>query len=255
VPSPDVPQHAADAQPWWQGAFRSDYRALYPHRDLDSARTEAAYLTEHGVVGRVLDLACGFGRHSLALSESGSNVVGLDWSMDLLRASADLPGGEKLRGRLLRGDARALPLRAEAFDTVVNLFSSFGYFGAEGDARVAAEISRVLVSGGLAILDLMNPERIRSSLVPESRTERDGIVLTERRALAEEGRRVTKEVLLERPGHDPRSWREDVRMYDSDQIAELFATHGVSLLAVRGDFGGAAFDSGSERQIVHLRKD
>lgn len=249
----EAPRPPAEA-PWWDSAFRSDYRRVYPHRDLESARLEVAYLLERGVAGRVLDLACGFGRHSLALRRAGLDVVGVDYSMDLLRDAPGIDPDGLLAGRLLRGDARRLPLAAGVFDSVVNLFSSFGYFGDEGDERVAAEIGRVLRPGGRAVMDLMNPARIRAGLVPESRTERDGIVLFERRALLDGGRRVTKEVLLELPGEPPRRWREDVRMYESAELGELLGRHGLGVERVEGDFQGGGYAPDAERQIAFVRR-
>jgi SAM-dependent methyltransferase len=102
---------------------------------------------------------------------------GLDLSPELLAHAAASPGWELLRGRILRGDARALPFADASFDSVVNLFSSFGYFGEAGDKRVLLEIARVLAPGGFLALDLMNPAFVRARLVPFSRTERDGAQL------------------------------------------------------------------------------
>ena len=58
-------------QAWFEEAFRDDYRAVYPHRDLEAARPEVRWLVERGARGRTLDLCCGFGRHTLLLRESG----------------------------------------------------------------------------------------------------------------------------------------------------------------------------------------
>jgi ubiquinone/menaquinone biosynthesis C-methylase UbiE len=134
---------------WYEEAFRADYLRVYPHRDLDSARPEVAFLLERGVRGRVLDLCCGFGRHALLLAQSGASVVGLDLSLELLSAARELPGFERaLAGRLVHADASRLPFRDASFDSLVNLFSSFGYLDADGDARMLSEIARTLRAGG-----------------------------------------------------------------------------------------------------------
>jgi len=236
-------------EPWYVSAFQSGYRTVYPHRDLESARREVGYLLERGVAGRVLDLACGFGRHSIALLAAGLDVSGIDLSADLL---ADAP--DSLAGRLARADIRHLPFADASFDAVVNLFSSFGYFAEEDDGAVLDEIARVLRPGGRAILDLMNPDRIRAGLVPESRTERDGIVLEERRSLSSDGRRVRKEVRLTLPGEAARTWTEDVRMYGTAELQALAEPRGLRLHAVEGGFDGSSFGPESERQIVHLSR-
>ena len=245
---------ACEPDPWWIEAFRADYLAVYPHRDLESARREVAHLLEQGVRGRVLDLCCGFGRHALALRERGADVFGMDLSAELLARARELPDGQLLHGRLVRADARAVPFASGCFDALVSLFSSFGYFGDDGDARVLSEIARVLRPGGVAWLDLMNPERIRAGIVPESRTERGGAVLEERRHLEQGGRRVVKDVVLRLDGGAARSWRESVRLYDTLELEKLALQRGLALLGVQGDFDGSALRAQSPRQILRLSK-
>lgn len=240
--------------PWYVEAFRGDYREVYSHRDPEAARREVDWLLSLGLEGRLLDLCCGFGRHSVALARAGRTVFGLDLSADLLGGARELESAELLAGRLMRGDARQLPFLEASFGGVLNLFSSFGYFGDSGDEAVACEIARVLVPGGLAVFDLMNPERIRSRLVPESEKEQNGIRILERRSLEEGGRRVVKEVRLELPGGRSRAWREDVRLYEPAEIRALLAR--VSLEPIRsfGGFSDTPFGPDAERQLVVARR-
>lgn len=239
---------------WFEEAFRDDYRRVYPHRDLEAARPEARWLVEHGVRGRVLDLCCGFGRHTLLLAEQGLDVTGLDLSSELLASARELPGFERhLEGRLLRGDARELPFRDGAFDTLVNLFSSFGYFGEFGDARVLREIGRVLAPGGLAVLDLMNPAAVRANLRDESVREGADFLLRERRALADGGRRVVKDVELVVYG-ESRRWREDVRLYELDELRPMLAGQRLSVEQVHGGFDARAFGPDAPRLLILARR-
>ena len=244
-------------EPWFVSAFRHDYLQVYPHRDLEAARSEVAWLVDSGAAprqGAVLDLACGFGRHSLALLEAGVSVVGIDLSEDLLERSLTLPGYGPLRGRLARADVRALPFPDGCFAGLLNLFSSFGYFGEEGDRGVMGEIARVLAPGGTALFDLMNPPRIRATLVAESSSRRGDLVLRERRQLEDDGARVTKAVELEHPDGRVERWREDVRMYEAEEFDPLCREHGLEPVRRWGDFAGSAYESGSERQILLPRR-
>ena len=247
-----------EARPWFEEAFAHGYLDVYPHRDLAAARAEGGGLVAGGLGGgsggRVLDLGCGFGRHSLAMAEAGLDVTGLDLSADLLARAGTLEGGEALAGRLVRGDMRALPFAAAGFDAVVLLFSSFGYFDEAGNARVLDEVARVLRPGGVALFDLMNADRIRATLVPSSRTERDGRVLLERRRLEDFGRRVTKDVVLREADGTERHWREDVRMYGPAELAALLAPRGLAVERVDGDFDGRAAAPDSPRRIVWARR-
>jgi len=184
----------------------------------------------------------------------GLDVYGVDLSAELLAQAGDLPGGAALEGRLVRGDARAVPFRDATFDGLVILFSSFGYFGLQGDLEVLDEIARLLRPDGRALLDLMNPPLVRSNLVPHSTTERNGVRIVESRALRQGGRLVTKDVSLTLPSGEQRRWREEVRLYETHELAELLAPRGLEITDVEGDFSGAPYDALAARQIVRLRR-
>ncbi|MBK7642189.1 MAG: methyltransferase domain-containing protein [Planctomycetes bacterium] len=240
---------AVPADPWFVEAFREGYVRLYPHRDLSAARREAGFLVAQGLRGRVLDLCCGFGRHTLAMRESGIDAVGIDLSPELLAHAAGSPGWERLRGRILRGDARTLPFAGASFGSVVNLFSSFGYFGEEGDKRVLLEIARVLAPGGFLAMDLMNPAFVRARLVPFSRTERGGARLVESRSLQAGGRLVVKDVELQNESGTLR-WREEVRLYEPEELLRWLDAAGFRQRAAFGDFDGSPLGESSPRQLV-----
>ncbi|MBK7875053.1 MAG: methyltransferase domain-containing protein [Planctomycetes bacterium] len=250
----------AASEPWYVTAFRGGYRDVYPHRDLASARREAAWLLAHDVRGRVLDLCCGFGRHSLALTEYGCDVFGLDLSLDLLRAAHADEHTRAIAHRLVRGDARELPFATGSFDSVVVLFSSFGYFGRDGDARMLAEIARVLRPEGRAVLDLMNPARVRAALVPHSVTQRGEQVVDERRRIepgaADGGPSsiVVKDVVLTGPGGVSRSWTERVGLYELGALERALRAHGLGPTGVHGDFDATQHSATSPRQIVVVRR-
>lgn len=238
----------ASPAPWYDTAFEGGYLEVYPHRDLAAARAEIAGLAARGLRGRVLDLGCGFGRHLAALRERGLEAVGLDRSLELLRRAPPA-----LRGRLVRGDFRALPYRAGAFDAVLMLFSSFGYFDDAENGRVLGELARVLAPDGLAVLDLMNAARVRATLVPESRTRRGALEIHERRRLEHDGTRVVKEVSVRSADGGERRWREDVRLYEPGELEPQLARAGLALLRREGDFDGRAFASDAPRQLLWVR--
>ena len=243
----------AEPAAWYEEAFGREYLAVYPHRDLRTARAEAEALARQGVGGVVLDVCCGQGRHVLALRELGLSAFGVDLSAELLALSGELPGGARLAGLLARGDARALPFAGASFDAAVCLFTSFGYFERDGDRAALGEMARVLRPGGTAVLDLPNPERVRAELVSESRAVRGGVEILERRRLEEGGRRVVKDVRLIRPDGSVRAWRESVRLYDERELAELASQAGLALERLAGAFDGRAAAERAPRRIAWAR--
>jgi ubiquinone/menaquinone biosynthesis C-methylase UbiE len=242
--------------PWWQRAFRADYLQLYAHRDVASAREEVAYLAARGWLGqRVLDLCCGQGRHSLALAERGHAVQGLDWSQDLLDRASLLDTTGLLRGRLRQGDARSLPYAERSFDTVVQLFTSFGYFDRQGDLTVLAEVARVLDGDGLWVLDLINPALLRRTLVPHSVRTHEGIQIEETRALVEEGQAVRKDIRYTDPAGREQQWTEQVRLWTAEELIEPARRAGLTLEARVGGFRGEPWGPDAPRQLLVWRKD
>jgi SAM-dependent methyltransferase len=104
---------------------------------------------------RVLDLACGTGRHSVLLARRGAFVVGVDqtdaYLKEARRAARGLPNC-----LFARGDMRRLPFKGE-FDAAMNLWTSFGYFAeASDDLRVLKGVARALKPGGLFLIDLLD---------------------------------------------------------------------------------------------------
>jgi SAM-dependent methyltransferase len=194
---------------WWESWFGEEYLDLYPHRDVESARREAAFALAR-LAPRptpLLDLCCGSGRHSLRFSEAGIAPVALDYSAPLL----ELARRRDPRIRIVRGDMRSLPFPNESFRSVVNFFTSFGYFLRETEnLAVVAEIERVLRDVGVFLCDTVGREWAPRAPRPggEPQVRRQGIsnpALVERRDLADrEGDRgaprgVDRDVPRERP--------------------------------------------------------
>lgn len=239
---------------WYEEAFRGDYLRVYPHRDDASAAAEAAAwggrLPGLAPGRRVLDLACGAGRHLRALAAAGARAAGCDLSADLL-ARARAAGCRCI----IRCDIRRLPFLDRSFDAVTCFFSSFGYFpGEEEDAAVLREAARVLRPGGGMLLDLMDPESVRAGLVPRSERSSGGATVLEERSLSGGGRRVEKRVTL-REGGAERRWTESVRLYDPGEVEALALAAGLLPCGRFGGHGDAPWEGGrTPRCVLLLRR-
>jgi SAM-dependent methyltransferase len=125
---------------------------------------------------RVLDLACGHGRHARALAGRVGELWGVDRSGPYLaKAAASAPAA-----RLVRADLRELPFPAGSFDAVYSWYASLFMFDEEGNAAALAELARVLRRGGRALVHHGNPLRLERA--PRERSRRrlaDGSVVEE----------------------------------------------------------------------------
>jgi SAM-dependent methyltransferase len=136
---------------------------------------------------------------------------------------------------------------------VLSLFTSFGYLaGPEEDARVLAEVARVLAPGGCLYLDVPRPGPLRRGLVPHSETRRGDLLIREQRRLTQGGRRVEKWVEVQGP-EGVQSWREDVALYEPEQLADLLTAAGLLPEASWGSLAGAPPTADSPRQILRAR--
>ncbi len=246
---------AAAAPPWYDQAFGPLYPDVYAHRDVLSAGREVAFALELGLGLRVLDLCCGFGRHAIHLSRAGLEVIGVDRSFDLLRLAQERVDFQSaLRGRLVRADMSQLPFQDACFDSALNLFSSFGYLSEAEDRATLLELVRVLRPGGRALLDLMNPKRVRQGLVPRSERTGPGFFLLEQRRLEAGGKRVVKDVSFTPEGEAPQLWREVVRLYELDECLALLKSAGLELESAFGAFEHTPLTDDSPRMLLLAKR-
>ncbi|HEX7342688.1 MAG TPA: methyltransferase domain-containing protein [bacterium] len=237
--------------PWYHSWFGSDYLLLYQHRSAQEALQTVSWLIGNLKLRppcRILDLACGSGRHSAELARRGFDVVGLDLSWPLLRAAGRFDSGKKLKR--IRGDMRLLPLRDERFELALSLFTSFGYFASvDEDARTLKEVYRVLSPGGIFVLDFLNAPLVRSEIVPQEEVNLGEIRVTIHRWVDEAENRVKKQIEL-CDGGQQRQYIESVYLYGRDDLADMFDRAGFMLQAEFGNYEGAPYGDASPRLIM-----
>jgi SAM-dependent methyltransferase len=240
---------------WYRESFGAEYLTLYAHRDAAEARANVravVELAELSLDDRILDLACGAGRHLSALRAEGFlRVVGLDLSPVLLSEAACVSQGTMPQGvPLIRADMLHIPF-AQAFDAVLSLFTSFGYFPRDDkDARVLAEISQVLRPGGVLVLDVMNRPRVVSHLVPCDSDQRGELRITNCRCLSEDSKRVIKDTEVRYPDGSIRRFRESVRLYTRDELIALLHRAGFAKVRAFGTLDGDSYTFDSPRLVL-----
>jgi ubiquinone/menaquinone biosynthesis C-methylase UbiE len=234
---------------WFQDSFQEDYLLVYKHRDRTNANKEIEKIIH--LVGMkkedyILDLCCGAGRHTVSLVEKGYHVVGVDLSLPLL-AHAKRSSSHLERISFLRGDMRNLPFEEDHFSVVLNLFTSFGYFlEDEENMRVLEEIKRVLHLGGRFLLDYINIEKVKATLVPFSEREQEGSHILEQRYI--DGRFLCKDILIN-DDREERSYKERVKIYTEKEMREMFQQVGLTIQNIYGDFNADVYHAGSDRMI------
>ena len=156
---------------WFDTPF---YHILYKNRDYKEAEMFTKKLMEFiklPIKSKVLDLACGKGRHSINLNKMGYNVTGVDNSIESIKKASKY-NSETLKFKV--HDMRK-PL-GQKFDLIVNFFTSFGYFDDfEDNLKTLDSIKSSLNKDGLAVIDFLNIKYLRNNLINENIEEIDGI--------------------------------------------------------------------------------
>ncbi|MEO5589723.1 MAG: class I SAM-dependent methyltransferase [Gemmatimonadaceae bacterium] len=231
---------------WFKRWFGEDYIALYPHRDATEAEHAVALIEktiDSGGFTRVLDLACGAGRHSRPLATRWW-TAGLDLSEVLLCLAVS----EEVDAAFVRGDMRILPFQDEAFHLVVNLFTSFGYF--EDDAshyEVVREVFRVTAVGGTFMLDFLNTAQLRKTLIPYDEQNIDGQIVEQRREISDDDRFVIKRICVRGTGKE---YTERVRLFEAGDLSAMMNAAGFLVTEAFGNYDGAPLGNDSPRVIL-----
>jgi SAM-dependent methyltransferase len=241
--------------PWYQQWFGSDYLQLYQHRSPQEAAQTISWLLSELLLEPpclVLDLACGFGRHTLELRRRGFQAIGFDLSWPLLRLA-----GKSDRFQILprsRGDMRHLPFRSAAFGLILSLFTSFGYLEShDQDSQVLNECARVLLPDGDFVLDFLNAARVRRSIIPQEEIQLGGLKVTIRRRLDETAARIQKQIIIH-DGDRLREYVESVNLYSELELMHMLNSVGIRVQRKFGDYHGAEHAEDSERLILIGKK-
>ena len=237
---------------WPIAFFDDDYLKIYePMLTPERTRLEADFLErELGLAraGRVLDLACGVGRHAVEMARRGYHVTGVDINARYLAIAARAAAAAGVEASWLRADMRALDF-AGAFDAAYSYFTSFGYYSDDENERVLENVARALVPGGRFLLDVMNRDYLLTH--PNQRTwhqREDGALLMEENGLDLATSRVTSRQILIAPGAGAHVTKEyDLRAYTCAELTVLLRRWGLRVTRVLGGPDGSEYSTESRR--------
>lgn len=240
-----------EERPWFETGFDEDYPIMQTYEEsvTELQASSAEWLLNLNPHSKILDLCCGYGRHSFAWREGGHNPVGLDFSPGLLTlARRDQPGG-----RWVRGDVRRLPFAGGAFDAATLMFVSFGYFDSSAeDLEALQEALRVIRPGGGIYLDIKLPATLRANQPPEATFNIEGAEITEASRIVKtpEGERYEIRRTLRRPGAPERKFYYSVRLYEPETLKNLLAEAGFSRIRLYGNYDASPVEPGRPRLVA-----
>jgi SAM-dependent methyltransferase/uncharacterized protein YbaR (Trm112 family) len=110
-----------------------------------------------------LEVGCNWGRWCVSAARLGYSVVGVDPSLDAIRAARRVAEQLGVEATYLVADARHLPFADASFDIVFS-YSVFQHFAKDDALASFAEIGRVLHPGGRSLVQMANVWGVRSLL-------------------------------------------------------------------------------------------
>lgn len=239
------------SESWFESWFDTTYYyILYKDRNYREAQLFMDNLTQYLNLpskAKVLDLACGKGRHAIYLNQLGYDVVGADLSENSIDEAKK---NENDGLRFVVHDMRES--FDEKFEAIFNLFTSFGYFEHESDnLKTLLAIKNSLSDYGFAVIDFMNVHNVLENLVPNEVKTVDGIDFKIQR-YEKEGY-IIKEIEFEDKGQKYH-FEEKVRALTLENFQSMMNEAGIDLLDIFGDYKLKKFHKKDSERLIMIFK-
>jgi SAM-dependent methyltransferase len=230
--------------------FDSDYyHVLYKHRDYNEARNFINNIVEYLDLkkgSKILDLACGIGRHSIYLDKIGFKVVGTDKSPNnIKKAKASKNQDISFLQMEMIDDTN------HKYDVIFNLFTSFGYVNHDYNLKTIKNIERQLKDDGTVIVDFMNTLFVKKNLVIEETKVIDDLSFKIKRR--SDGKHIYKEIKF----NDKKDYffQEKVMDLSLNDFENYLIRYNLKIIKTFGDYNLNEFDiENSERLIMVIKK-
>ncbi|HMQ61040.1 MAG TPA: class I SAM-dependent methyltransferase [Flavilitoribacter sp.] len=236
---------------------RSDLYLYFYEDAVDEARTqlECTYIGKHcNISGQqhILDLACGHGRHSLYFAGQGHQVVGIDINKDFIEIARKEAAERNLQVEFLEQDIMEVDYE-NAFDTVLILFNSLGFFDRADCMTLIEKIGKALKPGGKAFIDARNRDHILKEIQPAFVTEKNGDLMIDRLTFDPVAGTTTNKRIYIKNGH-----RFDatftMHMYHYTELALMAEACGLKVDKVFGGWRDEEFRSESRRIVLVISR-
>ena len=238
---------------WFAEWFDSKYyHILYNNRNYQEAEAFLSKLIDFlkpNLSDKIIDLACGKGRHSIYLNKLGYDVTGIDLSVNSIK-EASLFANEKLKFEM--ADLRNLPYN-NAFEFGLNLFTSFGYFESDKvNIEVFSQFNKILKPNGIILVDFLNATKIYAQTNCVEAKEIEGIQFQINKKI--ENNRVIKTIEFSDNGNK-NFYSESVQLLELSDFEKLVEQTSFKLLHVFGNYNLEPYNQElSDRLIILAQK-
>jgi SAM-dependent methyltransferase len=239
-------------QTWFKDWFNTSYyHQLYFKRDDKEAASFIDNLIAHlkpQPGSRMLDVACGKGRHSIQLSGKGFDVTGIDLSEDSILEALK---NENDRLHFFQHDMR-LPFWINYFNYAFNFFTSFGYFKTQREHDNAIRtIAQSLQPNGKFVMDYLNVHYTEDNMEHQSEKNIEGVQYLITRWYDET--HFYKKILIEEAGmQEPLVFTEKVAKFSLGDFTDMFSYQGMQIKEVFGDYNFSNYSVKKSPRLIMI---
>ena len=236
---------------WFASWFDTPYyHILYKDRDYEEAQLFMDNITSYLNLpedAKILDLACGKGRHSIYLNQLGYDVTGADLSQH------SIDDAKKFSNDTLHFEVHDMREPFEQkYDAIFNLFTSFGYFENESDnLKTLKAICASLSEYGFGVIDFMNVKKVIENLVPAEVKTVEGIDFHIKRYVTDDY--IYKEIDFEDKG-EQFHFVEKVKALTLQDFETMMEEAGIYLLDTFGDYKLRKFFKNESERLIMIFK-
>lgn len=237
---------------WFESWFDTHYyHILYKNRDHSEAELFIHNLFRELNLpssAKILDLACGKGRHAILVNSLGYDTTGVDLSKESIEKAKRY---ENDHLRFFQHDMRD-PILNRTFDVVLNLFTSFGYFQDKTEnITVLKSVHTYLESDGLLLIDFMNAEKEVLDIVPQMTKEVNGIEFCISKRI--EADNIVKDIEFKDAGN-AYHFQEKVQLLKLQDFEGFLDQAGFDVINRFGNYQLDLFELNSDRLILLAKK-
>lgn len=237
---------------WFKDWFNTPYyHILYKNRNNEEAalfiRNLVQFLEIDSEKAKILDLACGKGRHSIYMNSLGFDVKGVDLSEESIQYASQFANDHL---SFAVQDMRE-PIQ-EKFTHIFNLFTSFGYFDSQDDnQKVMHAIDSMLDKDGILVIDFMNSQKVIQQLVKEEEKTIDSISFHITRE--HDHQHIYKHIRFKDKEQDFR-FSERVQALTLDDFSRLTNATGLQIIRTFGDFSLNPYHPETSDRLIIIAK-
>lgn len=258
--APDLAAFKYNDNNWYAQIFNEDYFRTIPKSSPRQTQREASFIIERlGIQSgaRVLDLCCGYGRHTIALAKHGFDMVGLDLSMVMLKKALAEAQAAGLAIKFVHGDMRKLNFKA-IFDAIYCVQTSFGYFDELSNFKVLQGIFRALKPGGIFLIETINRDFLIDELPMRLWWKGSECMLLEEIDMESLSGilKVARSFVFDGNSRQPWEQKIQIRLYSVTELRALLMRAGFNVIDLSGDYAlpGAFFGAQSQKIIMVAEK-